>query len=574
MSNKNYPLHLLHIGDTHSYFDPAWVNFSLQAKHQTYTLKCSSGGYARLQTQIKAFKQHHADMPSLFLHGGDLFQGSLYYNCFGEEANARLINLLSPDAIVLGNHDIDDGSAVLRPFLDQLDCPMLAGNMDTSAEAVNKKYPLADHPQLYAYDAKQQRAQVILQPFHDTQLAIFGITLDNMHQVAKADDDLLFHDAIEVAQQTVAYLKKNHIHHIVVISHLGLHADRRLAEQVPGISLIVGGHSHSLQGDFQTLGINTVLPYGETVSGVPIFHAGKHTEVLGSSQLMLDESGRVKDIKGGNWWLLSSDLRREIRDQIQAPETQALLLQQLSQHPQVLLVEAHPEIETLLATHYRPIMTEMSQQIIVHLDKSILHTRLPSQHLPEGSQLTPLVAQSFYEYARNQQSISLDFSLHNAGCVRASLYQGQVSYADMLGSVLPFNKPIVCFKIQGKWLKRAIEGAIDNAYHRHPKSTGTGSYPYAYLLKWTYHHDAPALRRLTDVWIWQNQQWCPVLDDSLYQGACSDYTLSGKEGYTALQHATDHIYLDKLMTDIFIDWLKNYQSKASLALESAQELTA
>ena len=40
------------------------------------------------------------------------------------------------------------------------------------------------------------------------------------------------------------------------------------------------------------------------------------------------------------------------------------------------------------------------------------------------------------------------------------------------------------------------------------------------------------------------------------------YVLSGKEGYTALQHATEHTRLNKLMTDIFIEWLAQNHTKA------------
>jgi 2',3'-cyclic-nucleotide 2'-phosphodiesterase (5'-nucleotidase family) len=51
---------------------------------------------------------------------------------------------------------------------------------------------------------------------------------------------------------------------LVVLSHLGLAADRELARAVPRLDLILGGHSHD------------TLPAPEVVAGVPIVHAGPY----------------------------------------------------------------------------------------------------------------------------------------------------------------------------------------------------------------------------------------------------------------------------------------------------------
>ena len=51
-------------------------------------------------------------------------------------------------------------------------------------------------------------------------------------------------DEIAAARQTVAALR-GQADIIVLLSHAGESVDRRLAEQVPEIDVIVGGHSHS-----------------------------------------------------------------------------------------------------------------------------------------------------------------------------------------------------------------------------------------------------------------------------------------------------------------------------------------
>ena len=64
---------------------------------------------------------------------------------------------------------------------------------------------------------------------------------------------------------------------LIILSHVGLSLDRRLAEAVPRIDLILGGHSHD------TL-------YGpEHVNGVPIVHAGPYGQYVSRTELVYDE---------------------------------------------------------------------------------------------------------------------------------------------------------------------------------------------------------------------------------------------------------------------------------------------
>jgi 2',3'-cyclic-nucleotide 2'-phosphodiesterase (5'-nucleotidase family) len=64
---------------------------------------------------------------------------------------------------------------------------------------------------------------------------------------------------------------------LIVLSHLGLPADRALARAYPQIGAIIGGHSHD------------TLETPEIVAGVPIVHAGAYARAAG--RLELDLSG-------------------------------------------------------------------------------------------------------------------------------------------------------------------------------------------------------------------------------------------------------------------------------------------
>jgi 2',3'-cyclic-nucleotide 2'-phosphodiesterase (5'-nucleotidase family) len=60
---------------------------------------------------------------------------------------------------------------------------------------------------------------------------------------------------------------------LIVLSHLGLSLDRKLAARVPRIDLLLGGHSHD------------TLHVPEVVSGVPIVHAGPYGRYVSRSEL-------------------------------------------------------------------------------------------------------------------------------------------------------------------------------------------------------------------------------------------------------------------------------------------------
>lgn len=63
---------------------------------------------------------------------------------------------------------------------------------------------------------------------------------------------------------------------VLVLSHVGLSLDRVLAERLPRIDLLLGGHSHD------------TLFEPEVVNGVPIVHAGPYGQFVSRTELQYD----------------------------------------------------------------------------------------------------------------------------------------------------------------------------------------------------------------------------------------------------------------------------------------------
>ncbi|SDJ62764.1 bifunctional metallophosphatase/5'-nucleotidase [Salimicrobium halophilum] len=68
---------------------------------------------------------------------------------------------------------------------------------------------------------------------------------------------------------------------IILLSHLGYHTDRQMAEDYPGLDVIIGGHTHHL------------LPEGEMHNGVLLTAAGKHGTHLGEIFLDWDQEQKT-----------------------------------------------------------------------------------------------------------------------------------------------------------------------------------------------------------------------------------------------------------------------------------------
>jgi 2',3'-cyclic-nucleotide 2'-phosphodiesterase (5'-nucleotidase family) len=69
---------------------------------------------------------------------------------------------------------------------------------------------------------------------------------------------------------------------LIALSHLGLRHDRLLAQRVPRLDLILGGHSHD------------TLPEPDVVAGVPIVHAGPYGAFASRTELAKDATGRAR----------------------------------------------------------------------------------------------------------------------------------------------------------------------------------------------------------------------------------------------------------------------------------------
>lgn len=232
---------LLHTGDLHGRLSPAAA--------------------ARIRTE----KVPTPD--ALWLDAGDaIHAGNLGVPVRSDATLARMAEA-GCDAMVAGNRETHLWRWALRRKIGAAPFPVLCAN-------VSERGGSARHP-LY------QEYLVTALP-NGLRVAVFGLTVPMVtsSMAARHVSRYLFHDPIERARALVPALAAR-ADLVIALTHLGLEADRVLARTVPGIHLIVGGHSHDL------------LSSPVEVNGVPILHAGSHARHLGRAEVSL-QGGRAR----------------------------------------------------------------------------------------------------------------------------------------------------------------------------------------------------------------------------------------------------------------------------------------
>ncbi|PKG37219.1 bifunctional metallophosphatase/5'-nucleotidase [Psychromonas sp. Urea-02u-13] len=558
-NNKPARITLAHINDTHSYFEPQSVQLQLNIDGQQIAPYVSNGGFARIATRAKQLKANAVQQQRdfIFVHGGDCFQGTLYFSLFKGKANSELLNALNIDVMTLGNHELDMGNAPVAAFLDRIQFPLLAGNWDLTNEIKTKSHYLKGRSNLLSYQPETKTARWMTRIMDGEPIAIFGVSLDKMADIANVDADTPFVNAFETTLNTVHAIQTSGINKIILISHLGFEGDCELAKQVEGISLIVGGHSHTLQGDFSALGLKKECEYGLQIKGTYIVQAGYHSQALGHCEIDFAADGTVTAFKGKNELLigrrlcLDASLLTVSNDKI---HTQASDF--LRQHENVIVCKKDPQLQDLLENKYIPRVRALQNRVIAKVDEDLRHIRIPD--LNGGSEIAPLVAESF-AHMMNKKGHPVDFAIHNAGGVRTSLYRGNLSVADIAGKLLPFVVPIGVYRIKGKYIAQALEGAINNATNNGVVGTGSGSYPYTYNLDFNYYPERALGKRIAELTLYNAEKgWVNIDPELFYAGSSSAYTMKGKEGYQALTRMEgDGVVTEHSMADCFIDFIQD-----------------
>ncbi|MCH7347445.1 bifunctional metallophosphatase/5'-nucleotidase [Aeromonas sp. MR7] len=597
--NQPFVLTLAHMNDTHSQFDP--VNAELKGpifgkQGETDTLYTRFGGYPRLLTMAKSFQAEALakNQPLLLLHGGDAWQGSGYFKLNEGMANAELLSQFGLDAMALGNHEFDLDNHKLARFIQGVNFPVLAANLDTRDDpdlrhATNLK-PFV----VYAFEGNRKSPVTDLNnlPQGKQLVAVMGLVLEDMANISPNVGKLRFGKEVASAQATVDLLRQKGIHHVIALTHIGNQRDLALAAEVNGIDAIVGGHSHSLLGDFSNIGWGKTGEYAQLVTnpdGVGltcVVQAGSYAQAIGLARVSFDGQGRVIACKGQNQLLASRDFfadpaRKQVLDETRGKQAGKFIDAQ----PNLVTVDEDPRLRGIIDSHYKPALEQAFGPVIATLPAALQNARRPGDNGSDshGSDVAPLVAEGQYYWANTPAVQALTggpvhFALLAVGGVRADLPAGELREGDAALTLLPFKNQLSVLTLTGAEVRALLTETITATL---PASAHAGKFPYGGHLRYTFTETVPGKRGELTRLQWQSTegQWQDLVDDQRYRVVMNAYSANGNDGWQALAHAQrqqaerlDLAWVDGKLTGFPIEKVEQSGDQLSARYAPGQQL--
>jgi len=247
---------ILHTNDMHSELIP----HSPAVDYRPGEENPAVGGFARLATavdEIRANKMKEGE-PVLLFDAGDFLGGApfawLALNGFAPELT--MMQKMGYDAVTSGNQEYAYGPDVLAQYLLQAGYP--EAHQKTLVLASNTEAP-SDHP-LAARSLYRNTSMFELE--NGLKVGVFGLIGKDAILVTGDSGDVKFLDQHETARRAVDELKEQGADVVVAISHSGVDEDRELAQEVPGIDIIVGGHCHTALFEPVLQGITIIVQAG------------------------------------------------------------------------------------------------------------------------------------------------------------------------------------------------------------------------------------------------------------------------------------------------------------------------
>ncbi len=379
-------LTILHTNDTHSSIEP--------------DPKTGLGGVLRRKAIVDSVRA--AEPNVLLVDAGDAVQGSLYFMLFGGEVERVTMNAQGYDMAILGNHEFDNGMAILADNCRKIDASLLSSNYDfTGTDLQGLFLPYS------------------IRTAGDRRIAFIAL---NINPKGLIDDShvegIVYSDALRTANDLARLLKeKEKADMVVALTHIGYENpqsdidDLRLAAGSKDIDIIIGGHSHTML----TPGTEATKVPNAAGDTVLVVQTGKKGSVVG--QIDIDLETLRPDYKH-----IVADSRLDDR--------------------------ADPELAATLQ-HYKEWVDRTASESIGR----------SAREMPEGSDILLNLACDIVEAKAREipgEGGSVDFAVMNRGGLRATLPKGTVTKGNIM-NIFPFDNRLTIVELSGASVQRLLD---------------------------------------------------------------------------------------------------------------------
>ncbi len=232
--------------------------------------KIDVGGVSMLSGYISAVREKEDNV--IYVIAGDMFRGSVIDSEFKGISTIEIMNLLSPDVVTIGNHELDYGISHLLFIEKCAQFPIINANLyiKTNGTRLFKPHHIIE--------------------IDDMKVLFIGIITDEILAAAKAEGLVgTFIDTAEAAEEVGKICNAYNaidIDFTVLLTHIGIEEDIKLAELLKpewGVDIIIGGHSH------------TFMDEPLLVNNIVIAQAGEGTDNIGRFDIIVDTDDNCID---------------------------------------------------------------------------------------------------------------------------------------------------------------------------------------------------------------------------------------------------------------------------------------
>ncbi|MHC4830018.1 MAG: bifunctional metallophosphatase/5'-nucleotidase, partial [Planctomycetota bacterium] len=351
------------------------------------------GGFAATGAMIEAQRALAARSGESFLYldAGDIWQGTPEGNLTEGALVTEWFNAVGLDALAIGNHEFDAGADRVGPILAPIQGAVLSANLvgETSGRVPDFAEPFIDRE------------------IDGVQVTVIGLTAENTKRMAtrRATEGFAFRSALQVAKEHVFAARERGAEVVILLSHCGHEVDLELAA-IPGVDLIIGGHSHQFMHHIdRNTGALVHATYGKTTQ-------------LGVVTLAVD---------------------RKTRRVVNKTATASDVL--------VAAQPAHGPSAELIA-RYRPRIEAIMGEVLGQAKEAVRRQR-GFDSSPMGNWVTDVI----------REASGADVGLTNKTGLRADIEAGPVRVRECF-QVSPFGNTVVQVTLTGAELQRAFEFAL------------------------------------------------------------------------------------------------------------------
>jgi 5'-nucleotidase / UDP-sugar diphosphatase len=456
---------ILHTNDLHSRL----LGFAPESSYTPLSVNDDKtiGGFARIAAILKTEKATDPGT-TLVLDAGDFFMGTLFPGLEKQTGfQIRLMKKMGYDAIGLGNHEYEFGPEWLAAVIGRSASegeipPLLIGNA-----MFDKKESRDDALEKLFLDGIVCRKLTLTKD--GVKIGIFSVLGKDADRVAPKAKPVTFGKQVSFARKMVKELHDEKCNLIICISHSGITKDKKgewsgedveLARAVPGLDLIIGGHSH------------TRLEQPLMINGIPIVQTGEFGEYVGRLSLSY-LNGKTKVI---GYKLIP------VNDKIMGDR----------------------DINQLIEDQKAKISTVILEPLGLSYDKPICETDFVLEGNEVGnyleSNLGPLVADAIHYYVNRHSGRGTDVSMVAAGVLFDKILPGVQTAADLF-RVVPLGSgkddipgyPLSRLYVTGRELKNILE-ILQVAYKSSPDN-----YCYYSGLRVVYNPEKGLLKKIRKI---------------------------------------------------------------------------